>query len=307
MPTVLTPTPVRVPGRAFRMGSDSHYADEAPAHVREVGDFLLDVTPVTNAQFQRFVEDTGYVTDAERPPSPADYPGVPAAMLTAGSAVFRRPSGPVDLDVPTWWEYVAGACWFAPDGLGSDLLGKDDHPVVHVSRNDALSYAAWCGKRLPSEAEWERAARAGDAAGEFAWGDELRPGGTSMANTWPGVTFPDLPAGHGEPGTTPVGSFPANPLGLLDMIGNVWEWTSDRYEPGHTVVAACCAGTRTPVTDPLAVGPPSYVLKGGSFLCAQNYCRRYRPAARIPQAADSSSSNVGFRCAADVADSERHH
>lgn len=302
----VTSTVVRIPGGAFRMGSDEHYADEAPAHEREVDAFLLDVTPVTNAQFRRFVEDTGYLTDAERTPSRADYPGVPAERLTAGSAVFRRPSAPIDLHAPTWWEYVAGACWHAPEGPGSDLLGKDDHPVVHISRGDALSYAAWCGKRLPTEAEWERAGRAGDDLSEFAWGGDLRPGGRAMANIWPGSDFPELPPGSPEPGTRPVGGFAANAFGLLDMIGNVWEWTSDRYDARHVVAPACCADTRTPVADPLAVGPPLYVLKGGSYLCAENYCRRYRPAARIPQAADSSSSNVGFRCAADVDDSERH-
>lgn len=297
---------VPVPGGTFRMGSDGHYADEAPAHVRQVGDFLLDVTPVTTAQFRRFVDSTGYVTDAERPPSRADYPGVPAARLTAGSAVFRRPRRPVDLGVPVWWEYVAGACWRAPEGPGSAVGGREKHPVTHVSRNDALAYAAWCGKRLPTEVEWERAARAEDAGSEFAWGDELRPGGTAMANTWPGTTFPDLPPGSSEPGTTPVGSFVANGFGLLDMIGNVWEWTNDLYQPGHPVTSACCTGTRPAAADPLAVGPPLHVLKGGSFLCAENYCRRYRPAARSPQAADSSSSNVGFRCAADLPVSERH-
>jgi formylglycine-generating enzyme required for sulfatase activity len=299
MTTVPTSTMVRVPGGAFTMGSDSHYADEAPAHTRSVGDFLLDAIPVTNRDFRCFVEQTGYVTDAERAPSPAHYPGVDPWLLVAGSAVFRRPVGKVDLGVPTWWEYVPGACWHAPEGPGSAVVDRLDHPVVHVSLNDARVYADWCGKRLPSEAEWERAARAGSEDSEFPWGGELHPEGRWMANTWPGL-FPECAAGERPPGTSVVGSYPPNAWGLLDMIGNVWEWTTDPYQERHRVAAACCGGTRATVTDPLAVGPPLTVLKGGSFLCAENYCRRYRPAARIPQAADSSSSNVGFRCAADI-------
>ncbi|WP_448624430.1 formylglycine-generating enzyme family protein [Geodermatophilus sp. URMC 64] len=293
-----TESMVRVPGGAFAMGSDAHYADEAPVHRRDVDAFLLDVAPVTNREFRRFVEATGYVTDAERVPSAADYPGVPPALLVPGSAVFRRPSGGVDLDVPTWWEYVPGACWHAPEGPSSDIDDRLDHPVVQVSLHDAQAYSAWCGKRLPTEAEWERAAWAGTDA-EFAWGDELRPGGRWMANTWPGPSFPEVADPDREPGTSAVGSFPPNAWGLLDLIGNVWEWTTDRYEPGHSVAGACCGAPRPAVVDPLHLGPPLMVLKGGSFLCAENYCRRYRPAARIPQAADSSASNVGFRCAAD--------
>jgi formylglycine-generating enzyme required for sulfatase activity len=299
MTTVPTSTMVGVPAGTFTMGSDSHYADEAPAHRRSVGDFLLDATPVTNREFRRFVEETGYATDAERPPSRSEHPGVDPALLVPGSAVFRRPVGEVDLADPTWWEYVPGACWHAPDGPGSSVEDRLDHPVVHVSLTDARAYAGWCGKRLPSEAEWERAARAGSDDTEFAWGSELRPAGRWMANTWPGL-FPDGSEPDRTPGTTAVGSYPANAWGLRDMIGNVWEWTTDRYEEGHRVPGACCAGTRATVVDPLAPGPPLMVLKGGSFLCAENYCRRYRPAARIPQATDSSSSNVGFRCAADL-------
>jgi formylglycine-generating enzyme len=299
MTTVPTATMVRVPAGEFTMGSDSHYADEAPAHRRHVDAFRLDVSPVTNREFWQFVEQAGYVTDAESLPSPADYPGVDPALLVPGSAVFRRPVGEVDLAIPTWWEYGPGACWHAPEGPGSDVEDRLDHPVVHVSLNDARAYAAWCGKRLPSEAEWERAARAGSEDSEFAWGSELRPEGEWMANTWPGP-FPDCAETGRRPGTTAIGSYPPNAWGLLDMIGNVWEWTTDPYADGHPVPRACCAGRRAPAVDPLAVGPPLIVLKGGSFLCAENYCRRYRPAARIPQAADSSSSNVGFRCAADL-------
>jgi formylglycine-generating enzyme required for sulfatase activity len=298
MSRIRTESMVRVPGGAFPMGSDTHYADEAPLHRRDVGVFLLDVAPVTNRQFRRFVETTGYVTDAEREPSAADYAGVPPELLTPGSAVFRLPSRSVDLGVPTWREYVPGACWHSPEGPGSDVGDRADHPVVHVSLNDAEAYAAWCGKRLPTEAEWERAARAGTES-EFPWGDVLRPGEQWMANTWPGPSFPDVADPDRAPGTSPVGSFPPNAWGLVDLIGNVWEWTTDRYEPGHRAPRSCCGAPRPATVDPLHVGPPLNVLKGGSFLCAANYCRRYRPAARIPQAADSSASNVGFRCAAD--------
>jgi formylglycine-generating enzyme required for sulfatase activity len=220
-------------------------------------------------------------------------------MLRAGSAVFRRPAGPVDLAAPSWWDYVAGASWQSPEGPGSDLAGRLDHPVVHISYRDAQAYAAWAGKRLPTEAEWERAARGGLDGLDYAWGTDLRPGGQDMANTWPAGEFPALQSGARQPGTTPAGQFPANGYGLYDMIGNVWEWTTTFYQPGHSLAQPCCGGADVPA-DPLRVGAALRAVKGGSFLCAANYCARYRPAARIPQAEDGAASNIGFRCAASA-------
>ena len=273
------------------MGSDTGYPDEGPVHLREVPDIWIDVTPVTNEQFARFVEATGHVTTCERP-------GVGLVGTPAGSAVFRVPAGHVDLAAGEWWTYVPGAAWSAPEGPGSHVDGRAEHPVVHVSHADAAAYAAWCGKRLPTEAEWERAARGGLDRQEFAWGDVREPDGVPRATTWPTDTFPALEEDGRSAGTTPVGTHPPNGFGLLDMIGNVWEWTSDHYEVGHRPAGACC-GPAPRSVDPLAVVRPSLVLKGGSYLCAPNYCRRYRPAARIPLLADDAASNVGFRCVAD--------
>jgi sulfatase modifying factor 1 len=290
---------VSVPAGDFWMGSDIGYPDEAPAHLRRTSAILLDVSPVTNAQFSRFVEATGHVTSAERARAWSAAPlaaSSPADL--AGSAVFTRPEGPVDLDEGGWWTFVPGASWRAPEGPGSDIGHRLDHPVVHVSLDDASAYAGWCGKRLPTEAEWEFAARGGLDRQEFAWGDELEPGGLPQANTWPNGRFPTWDGAGRPPGTTPVGSYPANGYGLLDMIGNVWEWTSDRYQPRHAPQRACCGPEREPA-DPLARVRPTHVLKGGSYLCAPNYCRRYRPAARIPLATNDTASNVGFRCVAD--------
>ncbi|MEG9224697.1 formylglycine-generating enzyme family protein [Aeromicrobium sp. Sec7.5] len=287
-----------IPAGAFWMGSDDAYPDEAPAHRREVEAFWIDVTAVTNEQFAQFVEATGHVTGGERPHRGTALPGPHGSVTPAGSAVFGVPDGPVDLASGSWWSHVAGASWRAPEGPGSDLRGRAAHPVVHVTHADATAYAQWCGKRLPTEAEWERAARGGLDRQEFAWGDEREPGGVPLATTWPTDTFPVLEDGGRAAGTTPVGTHPANGYGLLDMIGNVWEWTSDRYEAGHRPAGPCCGpGPRS--DDPLAAVRPSLVLKGGSYLCAPNYCRRYRPAARIPLLADDSASNVGFRCVVD--------
>ena len=295
------------PGR-FQMGSDEHYPEEAPAHWVEVGGFWMDRTPVTNAQFLKFVKATGYITQAERPVDPADYPGAPPERLRPASIVFVPPGGPVPLtDTHQWWQYVYGADWRHPEGPGSSIKGRDRHPVVHVTAADAESYAHWAGKQLPGEREWERAARGGLEGLIYAWGDELYPGGRPMANTWQG----DFPYHNsrldGYARTSPVGSFPANPFGLLDMIGNVWEWTHDWYRHGHDPAQAevttghCCEAAerarRHSIDTQSEHGPiPRRVVKGGSFLCAPDYCRRYRPAARMAQGIDTSTSHLGFRC-----------
>jgi sulfatase modifying factor 1 len=299
---------VWVPGGTFLMGSDRHYAEEAPAHRVTVGGFWMDRCAVTNAAFRRFVEATGHVTVAERPPDPADYPGADPALLVPASAVFRKPGRPVDLRNPyDWWINVPGAWWRHPRGPQSSLKQLDDHPVVHVAWADVEAYAAWAGKALPSEAEWERAARGGLEGAEYAWGDALTPGGKHMANVWQGE-FPlrnDLLDGYEY--TAPVRSFPPNGWGLFEMTGNVWEWTADWYQEHGAIAQACCTvdnprgGAREASidgADPARV--PRRVMKGGSHLCAPNYCRRYRPAARMAQAVDTSTSHLGFRCVVRV-------
>jgi len=220
------------------MGSDRHYPEEAPAHQVSVGGFWIDRHTVTNAEFARFVHKTGHVTVAERPPDPADYPGARPELLVPASTVFRSTPDRVDLaDRYNWWAYVPGAGW-RPQGPGSTVRNKPDHPVVHLAWADVGAYAAWAGKQLPTEAEWEFAARGGLEGAEFAWGDELTPDGRWMANTWQGE-FPVENLGlDGHAGTAPVGRFPPNGYGLLDMIGNVWEWTTDWYSPKHEEIAS---------------------------------------------------------------------
>ena len=297
-----------IPGGRFRMGSDSHYPEEAPAHAAEVSGFWMDRTPVTNRQFQAFVEATGYVSFAEIPPRAEDYPGADPAMLVAASLVFTPPPGPVSLaDWSQWWAWVPGACWKHPLGPGSDISELPDHPAVHICHHDATAYARWAGKALPTEAEWEYAAWGGNAGREYAWGDELAPGGRHMANTFQGrfPYFNSLEDGHAR--TSPVGSYPANGFGLSDMIGNVWEWTEDRYSERHQGPPAgksCCVpanprggaieGSYDPAMPDVRI--PRKVLKGGSHLCTPDYCRRYRPAARHAQTLDSAMSHLGFRC-----------
>ncbi|PWK68472.1 formylglycine-generating enzyme family protein [Aminobacter sp. AP02] len=296
-----------IPGGTFRMGSDRHYAEERPAHRVSVDGFFMDKTPVTNRQFRRFVEATNYTTFAEIPPNPADYPGALPHMLQAGSLIFSPPKGPVDLrNWGQWWAFKFGANWRRPYGPGSNIKGLDEHPVVHVAYCDAEAYAKWAGKELPTEAEWEFAGRAGLEDAEYAWGDELTPGGKHMANTWQG-TFPhENLKSDGNDRTSPVTAFPANAYGLYDMIGNVWEWTSDFWSTKHTEDApkACCVPTN-PRGGPIEssfdpnqpqIRIPRKVLKGGSHLCAPNYCRRYRPAARHAEPVDTSTSHVSFRC-----------
>jgi formylglycine-generating enzyme required for sulfatase activity len=298
---------VWVPPGTFRMGSDSHYPEEAPAHRVCVDGFWMDRTPVTNRQFREFVAHTGHVTFAEKAPDPKDYPGALPDMLFAGSLVFVPQRHRVDLsDWSQWWTYMKGADWRHPEGPKTGIRGLDDHPVVHVAYSDALAYAQWAGKDLPTEAEWEFAARGGLDGAEFAWGDELMPGGKRMANIWRGEFPHELLGRRRISRTSAVGSFPANGYGLSDMIGNVWEWTGDWFAPRHEADApkACCipenprGGSEAASYDPCQpdVKIPRKVLKGGSHLCAPNYCRRYRPAARHAQPVDTSTSHVGFRC-----------
>ena len=298
---------VWIPGGSFRMGSDRRYPEEAPVHSIRVDGFFIDATPVTNAQFRAFVEATGHVTFAEIPPDPKDYPGALPHMLKAGSLVFSPPDHPVDLrDWSQWWEFRFRANWRRPYGPGNAIKAWDDRPVVHVADRDAEAYAAWAGKARPTEAEWEYAARGGLDGAEFAWGDEFSPGGRPMANTWQGAFPCENLKTDGYERTSPVRAFPPNSYGLYDMIGNVWEWTSDWYAPQHEADAAkaCCIpenprGAREDQSyDPCQprIRIPRKVLKGGSHLCAPNYCRRYRPAARHAQPVDTSASHIGFRC-----------
>lgn len=297
---------VWIPAGAFTMGSDDGYPEERPAHRVHVDGFWIDRCTVTNAAFAEFVRSTGYVTVAERPLRPEDYPGVDPAALVPGSAVFRPPRGPVDLttDPGSWWHYQPGASWRHPEGPDSSIDRRGDHPVVHVCFDDAAEYARWAGKAVPTEAQWERAARGGLEARAFCWGDELHPDGRVVANIWRG-TFPSQNRKSRPPGTEAVGSYPPNGYGLYDMAGNVWEWTTDFWRPGHRAsdaAGSCCTmkrnprGPETALAEGLAPGIPLRVLKGGSFLCAPNYCARYRPAARIPQASDTAAVHIGFRC-----------
>lgn len=282
-------------GGTFRMGAENFYVEEAPCRTVEVGDFWIDEVPVTNRAFREFVEATGYRSFAEFPPDPADYPGMPLAMAHAGSIVFVPPKGPVDLrGAPSWWAFVAGAHWRMPLGPGSGIDGIEDHPVVHIAAADAEAYAAWAGKSLPTEAEWEYAARGGLDGATYAWGDEFEPGGRAMAKTWAGLFPHDNRAPVGLERTGPVCAYPPNGYGLYDMIGNVWEWTADAYgEAPRADGPKCCGGAGA------AAGHAPFAIratKGGSHLCAPNYCQRYRPAARWPQTVDTSTSHLGFRC-----------
>jgi sulfatase modifying factor 1 len=298
---------VWTPGGRFRMGSDTHYAEEAPRRWVKVDGFWIQPGPVTNRQFSAFVAETGWVSMAERTPDARDYPGAAPEALVAGSLVFTPTEGPVDLTQPSqWWRFVAGASWRRPQGPDSALAGLEDHPVVHVAWADVEAYAKWAGLEIPTEAEWEFAAWGGSADTDYAWGDELEPGGRHMANVWQG-RFPfENRHADGWAWTSPVGAFPPNGYGLHDMIGNVWEWTRDWWSASMRGPAAdkpCCApenprgGPKSASFDP---ADPLHIvrktLKGGSHLCAPSYCRRYRPAARHAQAIDTSTSHIGFRC-----------
>jgi len=282
-----------IAGGTFRMGADDAYPEEAPVHRVAVDGFWIDPHPVTNADYRSFVRATGYVTASERVPDREMYPDADPEFLVPGSLVFTRPHGPVGLrDYRAWWAYVPGANWRHPEGPGSSIDERWDHPVVHVTFEDVAAYAAWAGKALPTEAEWEFAARGGLRDATYAWGEEIAPQGEIMANTWQG-RFPwENLAEDGYEGTSPVGAFPANGYGLYDMIGNVWEWTASAYALPHaaTEKPACCQTKESPVA------AASRVVKGGSHLCAPNYCLRYRPAARQSQTLDTSTTHIGFRC-----------
>jgi formylglycine-generating enzyme required for sulfatase activity len=296
-----------IPGGAFTMGSDRHYPEEAPAHRVRVDPFWIDRTPVTNRQFKAFVKATGYVTTAQISPDPEDYPGALPQMLYAGSLVFSPSQRAAGLnDWSQWWTFMKGADWRHPYGPKSSINALDEHPVVHVAYADALAYARWAGKELPTEAEWEFAARGGLDGAEYAWGDDLTPGGQHRANIWQGLFPVQNLCEDGFSRTSPVTAFPPNGFGVYDMIGNTWDWTSDWYSPRHAAdpAKACCIpqnprGAREDESYdsclPL-VRIPRKVLKGGSHLCAPNYCRRYRPAARHAEPIDTSTSHVGFRC-----------
>jgi len=301
------PGMVWIPGGTFMMGSDHHYPEEAPAHRASVDGFWIDIAPVTNRDFAKFVDETDYVTFCERAVDAAKYPGARPEMLQPASVVFVKPPAAVDLRNPyQWWQFISGANWRCPQGPESSIADRMDHPVVHVAWSDVQAYAKWAGKRIPTEAEWEFAARGGHEGLEYAWGTELVPEGKYQANTWQGE-FPWQNIGEdGFEGTSPVGSFPANDYGVFDMIGNVWEWTIDWYAPRHPDEKhkACCIpkNPRGPEQDQ-SYDPrqpqlriPRKVMKGGSHLCAPTYCRRYRPAARMAQPTDTSTSHLGFRC-----------
>lgn len=284
-----------IPSGTFKMGSDIFYPEERPVRQVSVEGFQIDACQVTNQQFGEFVDNTGYVTETERPPDSALYPQADPALLVPGSLVFTPPCGPVSLfDYRAWWAYVPGANWRHPQGPDSSLDGRERHPVVHVTYGDACAYAAWAGKALPTETEWEYAARGGLDGAVYVWGDEFAPGGKMMANTWQG-RFPwENLAEDGFEGTSPVQSFPANGYGLYDMAGNVWEWTSSFFAlpPETAAKKSCCIPTHDRSTD------SRRVVKGGSHLCAPNYCLRYRPAARQGQTLDTATSHIGFRCVA---------
>ena len=292
------------------MGSERFYPEEAPVRKVHVNSFWIDEAPVTNRQFAEFVKATGYRTTAEIAPDPRDYPGMDPALAQPGSLVFRRTAKPVNLsDWSQWWEFCLGADWRHPLGPDSSLEGLEDHPVVQVTHGDAEAYATWAGKRLPTEAEWEYAAHGGhDDGRDYAWGHELAPGGRMLANYWQGMFPFSNTLDDDWERTSPARYYPPNDYGLYDMIGNVWEWTADWYAVPKPIEKkrpnACCTldnprGGRKgesfdPCTPQVKIGRK--VLKGGSHLCAESYCQRYRPAARHAQAIDTSTSHIGFRC-----------
>ncbi len=308
---------VRVDGGSFRMGSEDHYPEEAPVHTVAVDGFWIRPTQVTNREFVEFVDATGYITVAERPLDAAEFPGAPPENLVPGSMVFTMTPGPVDLThISQWWTWMPGASWRHPEGRGSSIDDRLDHPVVHVAHEDAAAYAEWTGEALPTEAEWEYAARGGHEGRAFIWGDEATPGGEYLANFWQGGFPYRNSTADGFAGTAPVGSFPPNDFGLHDMAGNVWEWTDDWYvehlpaDAEDLADKPCCVpnnprgGTIDDSYDPAQpqFDIPRKVVKGGSFLCADEYCQRYRPAARRPQMIDTGMSHIGFRTVKRVAD-----
>jgi formylglycine-generating enzyme len=290
---------VWIPGGTFWMGGDDDSTSDAkPVHQVTLDGFWIDRTEVTSRQFAAFVEATGYVTVAERNPDPKDFPDAPREKLVPGSLVFSPPAGEISLENPlVWWSYVAGAQWRHPEGPASTIEGKAEYPVVQVCWDDAMAYVRWAQKRLPTEAEWEYAARGGKPRSRFTWGDELRPEGKWQANIWQG-RFPDQNTGEdGFARIAPAGSFPPNGFGLSDMSGNVWEWCSDWYRPRYDLDQSRNPTGPSESFDPDEPKVPKRVQRGGSFLCTDLYCTRYLPGARGKGAPDSAASHVGFRCA----------
>ncbi len=298
---------VEIPGGEFLMGSEDHYPEESPLRRVSVDAFCLEAHPVTNRQFAAMVDDTGYRTVAERPFEVTD--GNRTQQVAPGSMVFTGSRGPVDLRyLANWFTWTPGASWRHPEGPGSDVSDRWDHPVAHMAFEDAKTYVEWAGRRLPTEAEWERAARGHHSAAPYTWGEEVTPEGQRMAKYFEGrFPFRNRPS-DGFLRTAPVGTYPPNDFGLVDMAGNVWEWTSDWYT--ETVeTPSCCVldnpqgGTERGSLDPTQpmFTVPRRVVKGGSFLCADEYCARYRPAARRGQMVDTGMSHIGFRCASDPA------
>jgi len=294
---------VWIPGGTFWMGCDDcEMQDTQPVHLVSVDGFWMDKTPVTNAQFAQFAKTTEYLTIAERKPDPREYPGVDPSKLVAGSAVFTAPAKDVPLDdITQWWEYMPGASWKHPEGPGTSIATRDDHPVVHIAWEDAVEYAKWAEKRLPTEAEFEFAARGGLDRNRYAWGDDLKPGGAWAANIWQGRFPSNNLVEDGYERTSPVTAFPANGFGLFDVGGNVWQWCADWYRPDYFGKLAANGVARNPQGpedsyDPNEPGARKRVQKGGSFLCSDRYCSRYLVGSRGRGAVDSGGSNTGFRC-----------
>ncbi|MBA2481488.1 MAG: formylglycine-generating enzyme family protein [Planctomycetes bacterium] len=285
-----------VPGGAFTIGADDGPADARPAHQVTVSGFWMDATEVTNAAFARFVAATAHVTVAERVPDAASFPGVDPSQLVAGSLVFT-PAGTDLTEATAWWRFVAGADWRHPQGPDSGIIGREQHPVVHIAWTDAAAYATWAGKRLPTEAEWEFAARGGLVGKRYAWGDDQTPSGRWVANIWQGAFPARDDASDGFAGTAPVASFPANAFGLHDLSGNVWEWCSDWYRPDAYArsLAIDPHGPQDSV-DPDEPGVAKRVQRGGSYLCSDVYCRGYLPGSRMKCSPDTGLCHAGFRC-----------
>ena len=298
---ILHPDMVWIPGGTFQMGSNTHYPEEQPVHTEAVAGFWIEKYTVTNEGFARFMEETKYVTVAERPAKAEDYPGAQPEMLQPASVVFCKPPSRVDLGNHfNWWKYIPGANWRHPEGPDSSIEDRQQHPAVHLAYEDAEAYAKWAGKELPTEAEWEFAARGGIDGATYAWGEEFTPNGRFMANTWQGEFPWQNLCTDGYERTAPVGQYPPNGYGLYDMIGNVWEWTTDWYSRQHLPKTCCGAPSKPNPQDSYdpqmpQIHIPRRVIKGGSFLCAPNYCQRYRPAARMAQPIDTSACHLGLR------------
>jgi formylglycine-generating enzyme required for sulfatase activity len=295
---------VKLDGGVYLRGcEDCKLKDVSPIHTVTLDAFWIDSTPVTNTQFTQFVEKTGYKTIAEITPKAEDFPGVPAEDLVAGSAVFAPPNKEVSLEnALDWWTYRAGAYWRYPEGPGSNIDSRMDHPAVHIAYDDAAAYCKWAGKRLPTEAEYEYAARGGLVGKKYSWGDELQPEGRWLANIWQGKFPTANTKDDGFEGSSPVKAFAPNGYGLYDMSGNVWQWTSDWYRPDtYQTLVDTKSEIKNPTGpaesfDPNEVGVKKRVQRGGSFLCTAQYCTRYLAAARGKGEPSSSGSNVGFRC-----------